>query len=114
MGALKTCCGLYCAMTSLVGIYFFIIIAIMEWKGNHYLKYSLQVERLNEHPEENMRIKGNCWIICAAINVVFTGLCYWCGMSSIAADQAIIEKEKAKQLEIYQRIENQNPNQIVS
>ena len=42
MGALKTCCGFYCAMTSLVGIYFFIIIAVMEFRGNAYLKQIVQ------------------------------------------------------------------------
>jgi len=42
MGALKTCCGFYCAMTSLVGIYFFLIIAIMEFRGNAYLTQIVQ------------------------------------------------------------------------
>jgi len=36
MGMLKTCCGFYCAMTALVGIYFFTVIAIMEMRGNQY------------------------------------------------------------------------------
>lgn len=44
---LQTCCGFYCAMTSLVGIYFFIILAIMEWRGNSYLTQIIQ----NVEPE---------------------------------------------------------------
>ena len=37
MGVLRTCCGLYCAFTALVGIYFFVILAIMEFRGNTFL-----------------------------------------------------------------------------
>lgn len=37
MSALKTVCGFYCASVALVGIYFFIILAIMEFRGNTYL-----------------------------------------------------------------------------
>jgi len=44
MGAFKTCCGIYCAFTALVGIYFFIVIAIMEFKGNAFIVQVLQVQ----------------------------------------------------------------------
>ena len=63
---------------------------------------------------ERQTLKGNAWIICAGINVVLTVLCYWCGMQSLNAGKEAEEKEKQKQLAIYQRIENQDPNQIVS
>ena len=37
MGALKTCCGLYCSLTSLVGVYFFIVVEDdMELPGGKY------------------------------------------------------------------------------
>ena len=42
MNALKTCCGYYCASVALVGVYFFVIMAIMEFKGNSYLIQILQ------------------------------------------------------------------------
>ena len=42
MGALRTCCGYYCASVSLVGVYFFILMAIMEFRGNTYLIQMLQ------------------------------------------------------------------------
>ena len=42
MNALKTCCGYYCASVALVGVYFFVIMAIMEFKGNTYLLQILQ------------------------------------------------------------------------
>ena len=37
MGLLQTFCGFYCAMTSLVGIYFFLVLAVMEFRGNAFL-----------------------------------------------------------------------------
>ena len=39
MGALKTCCGLYYSLTSIVGVYFFIVMAIMNLRGNMQTKY---------------------------------------------------------------------------
>ena len=42
MGALRTCCGYYCASVSLVGVYFFIMMAIMEFRGNTYIIQVLQ------------------------------------------------------------------------
>jgi len=42
MSFAKTCCGFYCAMTAAVGVYFFFILGIMEFKGNTYLTNVLQ------------------------------------------------------------------------
>jgi hypothetical protein len=41
MSFLATCCGFYCALASAVGIYFYLVLGIMELKGNHYLKYHM-------------------------------------------------------------------------
>ena len=103
MGALKTCCGFYCAMTSLVGIYFFIIIAIMEYRGNSYLLQIIQnvVETddkgVTTKHEIDHNNKGTAFLITAAIQAVFTVACYWCGSSSLREDQAIIDAEVAEQ-----------------
>ena len=43
MGLAKTCCGFYCASVALVGVYFFVIMAIMEFKGNTYIKQIVQL-----------------------------------------------------------------------
>ena len=43
MSAFRTVCGFYCASVALVGIYFFIILAIMEFRGNTYLMQMVQV-----------------------------------------------------------------------
>ena len=128
MGMMRTCCGLYCAMCSLVGIYFFIILAIMEWRGNQYLFQKVQENDKMPQPadrnltrieidnwqigegHDNQMIKGNAWIICAAINLVFTFACYICGMQSLNAGKEAAEKEKLKLLALYQRVENQDPN----
>ena len=119
MGMLQTCCGFYCAMTSLVGIYFFIILAIMEYRGNSFLVQIIQnveseidsVTKVVTIPEQiNNNTKGTAYIITAAIQVIFTGLCYWCGNASIAGEQAAADAEKKKQLEIYARIESQPKN----
>ena len=119
---LQTCCGFYCAMTSLVGIYFFIILAIMEWRGNSYLVQIIQnVEaemedgKLHIPDQISNTDKGTAYIITAGIQVVFTGLCYWCGMASLAKDKRIADAEVKKQMDIYERIEQQDrSNQIVS
>ena len=42
MSFAKTCCGFYCAMTAAVGVYFFFILGIMEFRGNTYLTNVLQ------------------------------------------------------------------------
>ena len=114
MGAAKTCCGFYCAMTSLVGVYFFVILAIMEFRENQYLVQIVQnIEGKNEE-QIDPSSKGTAFIITAIIEAVFFVLCYMCGMSSLKEDQNDIDAENAKQTALYQRVENQDPNQIVS
>ena len=54
MGFARTCCGFYCAMTAAVGVYFFFILGIMEFKGNTYLTNVLQYSPCENYDE----IKG--------------------------------------------------------
>ena len=42
MAPWRTCCGYYCASVAAVGVYFFILMAIMEFRGNTYLVQVLQ------------------------------------------------------------------------
>ena len=45
MSIFATYCGFYCALTSAVGVYFYLVLAIMEYKGNLTLKYIWNVEK---------------------------------------------------------------------
>ena len=91
MGVLRTVCGFYCAMTSLVGIYFFVVLAVMEFRGNAFLTQIVQniVEEDNEskklvkHNLDNNQ-KGIAFLITAGIQLVFTIACYFCGTQSLA------------------------------
>lgn len=47
-----TFCGFYCALTSAVGIYFYLILAIMEYKGNLTLKYIWNVPKVEVSGEK--------------------------------------------------------------
>ena len=115
---LKTCCGFYCAMTALVGIYFFLILAIMEFRGNTYLTQIIQnVE--NEHNDPSIEqidptSKGWAFIVLMVIQVLLTGGCFYLGTSSLKEEQEAEEAEMKKNLSAYQRIDNQDPNQISS
>ena len=121
MGALRTCCGYYCASVALVGVYFFILMAIMEFKGNTYVLQVLQRigcpgESWNEEleiccaedkgntclnlPTETQVVeqpdpkkKGTAFLIMAGIELVLTFGCYWCGGQSASSDA---EKAKAE------------------
>ena len=37
MSAFNTCCGFYCSFVSLIGVYFFLVLAIMELRHNPWL-----------------------------------------------------------------------------
>ena len=87
MGFMKTCCGFYCSMTALVGLYFFIILAVMEYRGNAYLVQIVQnIEDENE-PQIDHKMKGTAFIICAAVQAVLVGVFYFMGTSSLREEQ---------------------------
>ena len=121
MGLLKTCCGFYCSMTALVGVYFFIVLAIMEYRGNFYLTQIVQnVEdehvdgKLVKSEQISSDMKGTAFLITAAVQAVLVVICYFCGVSSLKEDQDEEDKEMRKHLGAYQRLDNQDPNQIIS
>lgn len=58
MGALRTCCGYYCASVALVGVYFFILMAIMEFRGNTYIIQILQRIPCENFDEETGKCPG--------------------------------------------------------
>lgn len=42
MHAMRKCCGYYCAMIAVVGIFFYLVIAVMEYRRNQFVLYKLQ------------------------------------------------------------------------
>ena len=83
MGALRTCCGYYCSFTALVGIYFFIVLAVFEYRGNSFVVQILQNLEAEEEggvpPEQPDRhAKGSAFLILAIIQVVLVVACYMC------------------------------------
>lgn len=67
MGVLRTCCGLYCAFTALIGIYFFVILAIMEYRGNTFLVQIVQMKEGAESVQPSNNEMGTAFLITAAI-----------------------------------------------
>ena len=109
MSFFATCCGFYCALTSAVGIYFYLILAIMELKGNLTLKYIWNTEKPatsgeSEPMSELMadpHTKGIAFLILAGIEAAFLIGCLVCANVSKNADEAEEEENlrKAKQRE---------------
>ena len=131
MSVLATLCGFYCALTSAVGIYFYLVIAIMEYRGNLTLKYVWNVEKETEGftdkdtgefnkyfvdaaPSQNM--KGTAFLILAIVEAIFLVGCCVCANISKNNDKTEQEEEMrlAKNKE-YQAIGgNDGSEQIVS
>ena len=93
MSAFRTVCGFYCASVALIGIYFFIILAIMEFRGNTYLMQMVQVVppemvngKLEQQPQIEQRIKGWAFMVTAGIQVIIMFGCYFCAKQSAASD----------------------------
>ena len=106
MGAFKTCCGFYCAMTAAVGVYFFFILGIMEFKGNSFVTNVLQYVPCEGYDELtltcpsgkveqiNKDTKGIAFMITACIELILVFACYMCGKSSMEADEAKEEADR--------------------
>merc|ERR1711907_728771 len=107
MSALLMCCGYYCSFTALIGVYFFIVIAIMEWNRNPWLI----VEKQSKTGDPDA--KGWAFIILAAIELVLVFLCFWCGSHYSAVEKEKAEKERAKELEAF-GVDVDSGDQIVS
>ena len=108
MGAFTTYCGFYCALTSGVGMYFYLVLALMELKGNLVLRYIWNVEKPNNSKEELMsehspdqHTKGIAFLVLVAIEAVFLIGCCICANVSTKADedQEEADMKKAKQRE---------------
>ena len=94
MSAFLTCCGFYCAFTALVGIYFFIVIGIMEYRHNPFLAYEYN------SPKTDFQTKYVAFFIVAGIEIVLCVGCFICGRSSMESDRKRAEMEneaKARQ-----------------
>merc|ERR1711918_83619 len=95
MSVLLTCCGYYCAFTALIGVYFFLVLAAMEYFRNPWI-----IVEKNMY-QGNPDAKALAFLILALIELVLIFLCYWCGSASAAGDKEAAEKERAEELKAY-------------
>lgn len=121
MSALATLCGFYCALTSAVGIYFYLILAIMEYKNNLTLKYIWNVEKPSggepEHFDEvapSTTTKGTAFLVLAAIEAAFVIGCLFCANASKNADAAEEEEQMRLAKERNYQMVSQTEEQIAS
>ena len=83
-------------MVAAVGVYFFFILGIMEFKGNSYLTNILQYVPCPDGkwddltlscsvavPHIDKDIKGIAFMITAVIELILVFACYMCGKSSM-------------------------------
>jgi hypothetical protein len=127
MSFLATCCGFYCALTSAVGIYFYLVLAIMEYKGSLTMKYIWNVEsekgegdsHKNFTPGEDgvpdPKTKGLAFLILAGIELLFVVGCLFCANASRKADAEAEEENirRAKQREYQQVTQNDGGNEQI-
>ena len=65
MANIKTMCGIYCAVSSAIGAYFYLVIAIMEFRQNQALKYDwniskeLVADKIKEHDVTGTQINND-------------------------------------------------------
>ena len=92
MSAFATCCGFYCALISFVGIYYYLVLAIMEYRGNLTLKYIWNVERPSDGFQDangnynstfsdeapNMTTKGQAFLVLVVVEICFLAGCLVC------------------------------------
>ena len=52
MGAIRTCCGYYCAFIMFIGVFFFIITIILELTKNQFTLFKLQEFEYDEKAKD--------------------------------------------------------------
>mmetsp|Transcript_17547 Transcript_17547/g.29609 ORF Transcript_17547/g.29609 Transcript_17547/m.29609 type:complete len:115 (-) Transcript_17547:100-444(-) len=113
MGALRSCCGIYCAFTALVGVYFFVILAIMQYRENSSL---VQVYAKDDEPKDRddlRKMRGASFLVLAVVQIVLVIGCALCGNQSIQEDKNEEEREQREAEAKYQRVQMED-NQIRS
>ena len=108
MSAFLTYCGFYCSFTALIGVYFFIVLSIMEFRGNPQVFYHWQWQEGKTVAEQpSMNAKGVAFLILAGIELLLVILCYLCGNNSMKSDAEAEEKEmKNMRMQNYERVDN--------
>ena len=106
MGLFQTFCGFYCSMVALVGIYFFVVLAVMEFRHNQYFVQVLQHLPMND-TDKNTKDNGIAFLVLAVVQVVLAGACFACGNSSMKKDQAEKQRQIEANLVAYQGVANQ-------
>ena len=90
MGALRTCCGFYCSFVALVGVYFFVVLSVMEYRGNATLTQIYAKDEF-EKRVERQEMRGLAFLILAGIELILVGACFWCGNASM--NESAMEEE---------------------
>ena len=98
MSAFLTYCGFYCALTAFVGMYFFAVLAVMEYRENQSLAQFWQAKAgtMDEQPKQHDKMIA--FIILIGIEFVLVLVCYFCGSASAKQD-ALDEEEELKRQE---------------
>ena len=52
MGPFRQCCGYYCALIALIGVFFYAIIIVMEVRKNQFVIYKMQYPEGDEAKHE--------------------------------------------------------------
>lgn len=58
MGAIRACCGYYCAFIMFIGIFFFILTIILELTKNQFILYKLHEPEFETHGTDPLRYVG--------------------------------------------------------
>ncbi len=100
---MRKCCGYYCAMIAVVGIFFYSVIIVMEARKNNFVMYKMQLEENRIFPNtttsEDVRLelekeadeKITPLIIAVGLNVL-------CAIGCILQVKLLERKERLQQL----------------
>ncbi|CDW74278.1 UNKNOWN [Stylonychia lemnae] len=105
MGAIRSCCGYYCAFIMFIGIFFFILTIILELTKNQYTLFKLQefdFEKENgekvkwDQAKQQADDKVNDRVISMAIAIAINFVCiFFCiGCVRIGAKKEVQEDEQ--------------------
>ena len=59
MGAIRTCCGYYCAFIMFIGVFFFILTIILELTKNQFMLYHLQEPEFEHEKDVPVKYVGD-------------------------------------------------------
>ena len=108
MGAIRSCCGYYCAFIMFIGIFFFILTIILELTKNQYTLFKLQefefeLDEKTKNPiswdeaKKQVDDKVNDRVISMAIAIAINFVCiFFCiGCVRIGAKKEVAEEDQS-------------------